>query len=709
MQTDYIAHINGKKEIQTVKDHCENVATMAAKFASVFDASEIAYKAGLLHDVGKYSDEFQEHIINSDNRLVDHSTAGAMVAAKKKEWEIALAVAGHHSGIPDFGSVADTASDNTLLGRIHRNLPDFQSYKQEIDVPETELGLERFRTDPWSDMFFVRMIYSCLVDADYLDTETFVSSSERDYNYNTIEELKTKFDSFVEQMLLNPSNKLNAVRSSIMKRCAAFGKKAERGMYKLALPTGAGKTLDTMAFALENAIKNNLRRIIIVIPYTSIIDQNAEVYKKVFGNNNVLEHHSDIIFEENDECDQRMRMASENWDAPIVITTAVQFFESLYASSPSKCRKLHNIANGVVVIDEAQMMPVHLLKACLLAIRELKNRYKCSVVLSTATQPPFEQIYKKMGIDVEIDDICEVRPEEKEIFERCEIVNLGNISYEEFLSELDKYHSFLVIVNTKKAARDLFESVNCKKKFCLTTNLTPNDRRKMITEIKRALQNDEACRVFSTSLVEAGVDLDFPTVFREISGYDSIIQSAGRCNREGKGNKENSKTYFFKFTDRKSNIRLEQNIVATEMALSTKREEDIEAEYFRYLWSIKNLDKEKIIVLHNEGIRGNMMPFREIDSAFKLIGDETTSVCVPFDGLANIISAIKQNKPVSKKDIRRLKQNSVNVYRNKLNHLVESGVVEIIGDMFYILSSTKYYDSRTGLNINDSRQGSLLF
>lgn len=690
----YIAHIDETGNIQTVKEHCEQVAALASQFADSFGAEEDAYFAGLLHDIGKFSKDFQTHILNSDSKHVDHSTAGAKEAQKHKNLEAALAIAGHHGGIPDLGNQTDTGEEITLIGRLKRTLPDYHKYADYISVPQVRR--KREFSSLFDRMFYTRMLFSCLVDADYLDTEKFMGGSGRQTGYDSIHELNKIIDKYTDDLIKKASGNLNVIRSHILNACKETGKNSQKAIFRLSLPTGAGKTIDTITFALKHAEKNNLNRVIYVIPYTSIIDQTAEIYKKIFGEANVLEHHSEVMFSDSEDgC--RARLACENWDMPIVITTAVQFFESIYSSKTSKCRKLHNIADSIIVFDEAQMIPPAMLNPCLMAINELYRNYGCSIVLSTATQPPFEIIFNQFSVNIPIIDIYHLTEKEKRAFEHCAVQDLKNLSVEELKEIIAERQSSLIIFNTKKDARDFFLKIDNSNKYYLTTDLMPFDRKKTINRIKEDLKNGKCCTVVATSLIEAGVDLDFPYVYREFCGLDSIIQAAGRCNREGKQSVQDCGTYYFRLTDHRNNRMMEKNIAAAEKALREHEFTEAMNEYFSYLWFLKETDKKKILMLHENGENGVAMPFREIDERFKLIENDTVPVYIPCAENEEILQDFMRTGFISRNDLRKLNHFSVNVYLTKIDEMLRFGVVRLQNGL-YILEDDSYYNDITGLN-----------
>ena len=368
----FLAHISeDRKRMQTVKEHLQGTAALAEAFAQPFGGGEQAKLAGKLHDIGKYSREFQHRLEGGPK--VDHSTAGGKEAFQLRQLEAAFAVMGHHGGLPDYGGKNDTGDTSTLYGRQQKKVPDYSAWKQEIALSPASRP-SHIPPDNLSEAFYIRMLYSCLVDADYLDTEAFMDGTLPRGGYEPIASLLDKLDQYIAPWW-NPKNELNRKRCDILRSCLDAGENFPNGLYTLTVPTGGGKTLSSLAFALRHAATHGKKRVIYVIPYTSIIDQTAEVFENILEAENVLEHHSGVDYtmpeEEVDPALYRKALATENWDAPVIVTTAVQFFESLYSNLPSRCRKLHNLANSVLILDEVQTLPMPYLKPFTAALAEL--------------------------------------------------------------------------------------------------------------------------------------------------------------------------------------------------------------------------------------------------------------------------------------------------------------------------------------------------
>lgn len=381
-----LAHISeDHSREQTVYEHLTGTAELAKQFAAAFGAEEDGYLLGLLHDIGKYSDAFQ-HRLDGGVR-VDHSTAGAKEACAHGVGYLALAIAGHHGGIPNFGSRADTKNDATLSGRLKRDLEPYDDWKTEVTLPPVKpFNMREFNTG-FRLSFYIRMLFSCLVDADFIDTETFMDGALAPRgNYDALPALLDRLETYIAPWY-PPKTELNRKRCAILDACKASGSTAAPGVYTLTVPTGGGKTTAAMAFALTAAVQNCMSRVIYAAPYTSIIDQNADTFEKIFGTENVIEHHSsaEYLFSESpNPAEYRKMLAAENWDAPVIATTTVQLFESLFASKPARCRKLHNLANSVLILDEVQTLPMPYLKPFTAALAELARKYGVIVVLQAA-------------------------------------------------------------------------------------------------------------------------------------------------------------------------------------------------------------------------------------------------------------------------------------------------------------------------------------
>ncbi len=486
---EYIAHLN-EERTQMLKDHLCGTAELASCFAERFGKSDWGYCCGMLHDIGKYSLAFQEKIKNNSDKRVDHSTAGAKVCFEKGGMYrfMSYCIAGHHSGLPDYGSSYDAGNAPTLEGRKRKRIEDYSAFKSEIKIPEINaIPFDPLKEpDPdFSLSVFIRMLYSCLVDADFLDTESFMKNgqTQRDSGED-VDVLLERLKDHVEDWLLNEdTDTVNGRRTEILRHCFESGRR-ERGIFQLTVPTGGGKTIASLAFALQHAVENQMDHVIYVIPYTSIIEQNAEVFRRILGDQNVLENHYNVDYESSEEL-KPMQLASENWDKPVVVTTNVQFFESLFANKSSRCRKLHNIANSVIIFDEAQMLPTDYLKPCIAMMEELVGNFRSSIVLCTATQPALTSFFRRK---MPVTELCPRVEEQFRFFERVTFKNVGIVSEDELIEKLEREDQALCIVNTKKRAQRIYQKMNGEGVFHLSTTMYPKHRRRILEKIRKLVK-----------------------------------------------------------------------------------------------------------------------------------------------------------------------------------------------------------------------------
>lgn len=701
----YYAHSDSEKnksEWHLLKHHLEDTAKLAAGFAKSFGAEKLGYLAGLLHDIGKYSPEFQRRLEGEKNK-VDHSTAGAVEAVnyyKAFGKILAYVIAGHHCGLLDWGSKADESS---LEGRLNKkSLPDYSTFKMEINLPKTEELIFPITKTPagrgFTVQFFIRFLYSSLVDADFLDTEwalNFEKALLRD-NKASLAEMLSILDVFLENKCCSaPETPVNRRRAEILDSCREKAVSGP-GLFTLTVPTGGGKTLSSMAFALKHAVTHSMERVIYVIPYTSIIEQNAAVFRKIFGEEKILEHHSNFSYPEDAsreteseysaEAAEKLKLASENWDMPIVATTNVQFFESLFAAKGSRCRKLHNIANSVVIIDEAQMIPTGFLKPCINALVELVTNYNTTVVLCTATQPA---INKFIPPEVKSIEIIDGPDELYRAFQRVRVHHLGELLDDSLAEKLLSHEQILCIVNSKKHARILFEKIQGEGAFHLSTRMCPAHRSEILQTIRERLEKGEICTVVSTQLIEAGVDVDFPVVYRSSAGVDSIAQSAGRCNREGL--REQGEVYVFRPEKHGLPAGWLSRTAAIGESVFRRYEDPLSLdgvkEYFTTLYDIEGdeLDKERIMAEIKEQEKLLRFPFRSIADKFKLIDENTTAVVIPWDDeCRDILSEARWSK-FPGAYARKLQRYTVQVYEQEFREMLRFGILEDIAGRFYVL------------------------
>ena len=699
----YIGHRREDGEIQPLLDHLTGVAQRAEQFAQAFGAGGHAGRTGLLHDIGKYAPDVQRRMADPEHvPKVNHTSAGAIAARELRDLYAAFAIAGHHGGLSDPGGRGSTPADGTLQGKLKYRPQDYSAWKTEIRPDPSAAAPGWIGMDALAGSFYTRMLFSCLVDADFLDTEAFMRGPRQPCG-ESMSTLLERLDAYVAPWFPAKSE-LNAKRCDILNRCRQMGE-GPKGLYTLTVPTGGGKTVSSLAFALRHAAEHGCDRVIYVVPYTSIIEQNAARFAEILGEANVLEHHSGVEYEEGDLDDAaarqaiRKRLATENWDAPVVVTTAVQFFESLYAASTSKCRKLHSIANSVIVLDEAQMMPLDYLRPCVYAIAELVRHYGATAVLCTATQPALDDLFRDCAPELRITEIMEQPQALYEFFRRVTYRQEGVMDEDALLQALAQEKQVLCVVNTKKRAQALWDGLPREGRFHLSTLMTPGDRKAVIRTVRDRLARGLTCRVVSTSLIEAGVDVDFPAVWREEAGLDSILQAAGRCNREGRRSRAQSVVHVFG-----TQGRMPQQFVKPLQAMRYALEEESEMDSLRAieLYS-RYLIRSKGEFIDRKGILPDCeaFNFRTAAEHFRLIETDTVPVYIPTPDNGALIGALCDGSYTGR-TIRRLQQDSVNVYREDAQKLMGAGRVQQTADGFLILADAGSYDPEKGLCLCDT-------
>ncbi len=702
--------------------HLEEVADLAAHFASAFGAGEWGLAAGLLHDVGKQSAAFQAYLRASaagkgPGRGPDHSTAGAQWAHGHYKPGVgkllAYVLAGHHAGLPD--------GIESLSPRLKRAVEPWQSSGDDIAdrVPDiTGLPLAgRPASLGFQFMLFVRMVFSCLVDADSLCTEAFTSPDKAAWRrgYLPLSELKARLDRHLDRLAAHaPATPVNGLRAGILSACRDAAPSAP-GLFSLTVPTGGGKTLSSLAFALDHAQAHGLQRVIYAIPYTSIIEQTARVFREALDDTDdhaVLEHHSNfvplradgtpLLPGQNDDAGEGRRslLAAENWDAPVVVTTNVQFLESLFAARRSPCRKLHNIARSVVILDEAQMLPPEHLLPCLEALRALVLDYGCSVVLCTATQPA---LGKREGFERGLEQVREIAPNPEQLaaaLRRVEVTDAGRLDDAQLAARLAGQSQVLCVVNTRAHARALYELLTPQGDAVhLSAAMCPAHRTDVLGGVRQRLLQGQPCRVVATQLVEAGVDIDFPVVYRAMAGVDSLAQAAGRCNREGKL----KRGQVFLFTPQDSPpLFVRQAAQAARMMLSHNPDplalDTVEA-YFRELYWQKGdkLDSANLLRLMRDSAPRLDFPFPEVAHLFQLIPDDTIPLLIPHDDDARALIAELPYTPAPARLLRRAQRYTVGVYPRVLAALVQAGAARLATEECAVLINEDLYDDRLGL------------
>jgi CRISPR-associated endonuclease/helicase Cas3 len=726
MQTPWAHSPKETGQPEPLLEHLELVAQLAESFAGRFNAGSWGRAAGLWHDLGKFSREFQAYIRGqlTPGMKVDHSTAGAQYAhqyAGQIGQVLAYCIAGHHGGLPDY----HRNPDNTLLQgtplseRLTKALPVWLPY-----VPADLLTFKPVQSllitidkeeALYQISFLVRILYSALVDADFLATESFLDArkSRQREPGAPIAELAAILQVHLDQLqALAKSSEVNRLRREILANCLAAAAWPP-GLFSLTVPTGGGKTLASLMFALRHAMAHGMERVIVVVPYISIIEQTAEIYREVFcecPGATIVEHHS-IADYERDGAPLSIRLATENWDGTIIVTTAVQFYDSLYAAKPSKCRKLHRIARSVVILDEAQTLPVGLLGPCLSALRALVHGYQTSVVLCTATQPAF---CKRPDFAPGLLGVREIMimPEPVALYNamrRVKVTCVGAMSDAILLAKLATHQQVLCVVNTTKhAARLAAELEHLPGTYHLSARMCPRHRLERLVEMKARLKAGEPCRVVSTQVIEAGVDVDFPIVYRALCGLDSLAQAAGRCNREGQL-LEFGQVIFFLGEEPPVNalkaaadacLQILPDYIGDPLSL-----EAIDHFFRQYYWARGNYDTKEILpLLTARGADKIQFQFRSAAAEFALIDSPTQSVIIPWqvEGV-DLCAALRQpdllDQPWRVAKLARVAQRySVNIWPDEFAQLRDTGRIGLVhGEWWLLRDLTVDYSPVTGL------------
>lgn len=732
MENEFIAHVrknddNGWAPPHTLSKHLLDTARLAELFASKFHSGEWGKAAGLAHDAGKgrlswlkylnsRSGYDEEAHLEGKSGKIPHAIHGAELVerlfGKVIGRILAYCIAGHHAGLPDWSS-AEGAGQASLQYQ-KTQVKDLD----QVDVHVvSDLRLAKPSRPPWAfgnglDIsLWIRMLFSSLVDADYLDTESYmnVKRASTRGGYSSIAELLERCNKFCNELDQRSANsEINQIRRKIRARCVQMAKE-EQGIFSLTVPTGGGKTLSSLAFALEHAQIHQLDRVIYVIPYTSIIEQNADVFRSVVGSDQVLEHHSNVV---EDEFSNKSRLASENWDAPLVVTTSVQFFESLFASKPSRCRKLHNITRSVIVLDEAQVVPVEFLAPILEAMQLLVDHYQVSFVISTATQPALQERTVEGMTFKGLKAVKEIMGDQEEVQELYRSLKRNRIrfsenlnsqsSWDEIAGQLQQYERVLCIVSDRKSCRELY-TLMPQGTYHLSGLMCGQHRSDKIDEIKKKLKDGSPVRVISTQLVEAGVDIDFPVVYRALAGLDSIAQAAGRCNREGLL-PELGEVIVFN-PPREAPIGILRKAVETTKSIVMENatagsDHTMFERFFETLyWKAKSLDGQGIVALldpqHNDLSECSIF-FRTAASKFKIIDDEQKVVLVRYKEGDNLINILKSEGP-SRELMRMLQRYTVTMRQPDFEELRRTKVVEELYPNIFALSSAMNYSEDIGL------------
>lgn len=684
-----IAHKSKDGREQSLQEHGQNVAKMAASFAAPFGGEKFAERIGISHDAGKDTVGFQQYIQAPDkNAKSPHAIIAAALNCQANDVLSAVITAGHHSGLHN---VLDTITNvRAALAERSQDITTAREYFSSDAISQTEIIPEFARKNKvFGQYAFTKMEFSCLTDADYQDTERFMRGySPRSYDYDSFSDIYDMFRKHVQPWIdkdnemmrrknqpFSKDEEINHMRTQMMLQCLDAGSNSRKGDIRtLSIPTGGSKTLSSFAYAIAAAKKDkSIKRIIVVIPFNTITTQTASVLRGIVGEKNILENHSGFDFEDSKQ-GKLLQYASENWDIPIVVTTNVQFFESFFSNKPAKSRKLHNIADSVIIFDEVQQLPVKYLKPCIKCIESLAANFGARIVLSTATQPALEPYFETIKPREIIDDSeSYVKP-----FRRCSIENIGTVTAKNLTERIQKHKQCLCVVNEKEEAKAIYTAIEngrCKNLYCLTTDITPYDREKLLRQIRQNLKDDEPCIVISTSLIESGVDVDFPYGYRELYGLDSILQTAGRVNRNGLRDCGNST--LFVFDGPQEEYRALRNGTSRGCNESDNKKSitrgilqkyDVDSpkaihEYFSRLYGYKGdgLDKFDIVKMANS----KLIPFQDISQKFKIIDEDTVTVIISQTAEASELVGKIRNQTATKDDIRKVGKYAVSVRRSK--------------------------------------------
>jgi CRISPR-associated endonuclease/helicase Cas3 len=701
---------NQQGKYHLLNEHLLSVADSIQFFTRDYYKNQfkpLATLIGLIHDLGKAHPLFQDYLaqIEAGNTPIktQHSPWGAAFSYMMMQnleicHEIALPIAGHHSGLCERGKLT------AYLQIFCKEKEIFEIFNNIFQKLLLTMPIQNLKTPvltPWQRELLIRMLFSALIDADRLDTKNHFSPEYNNIHAEKIglNELVKKLKVDQEQLIIKSKNNptlVNQIREEVYLACLARAQN-KTGFFRLTVPTGGGKTRSSLAFALEHALINGQQRVIFAIPFTSIIDQTAKEYRNILGSNSVLEHHSQVIVNDEEGEEEKLvqlRLAEENWDMPVIVTTTVQLFESLFANKPTQCRKLHNVSNSVIVLDEAQSLPPILLKPTLHVLRDLVENYKTTVVLCTATQPALqgEHLQELGGME-----ITEIVPNFQEHFKKMKRVRYDRISTSslgDLGREIAKYDRVLVIMNTRKKAIELLDVLKEKECLHLSTLLCGAHRRQVLNKVRGLLKTGESVYLISTQVVEAGVDLDFPVVYRELGPLDRIVQAAGRCNREGRP--ELGKVVIFELEGGKqpqgpykAGIEEAKMLLAEYESLEILADPEIYKTYFTRLFETigNDLDAKKIQEKREK------LDFPAVADSYHLIEGNTVPMVVRYEGYKRILDEWLYNP--NQKNWRMLQPYLVNVFKWEAVKLMQEGMVTEISTNLYIWEGL--YDKVKGI------------
>lgn len=716
---------DGHGDWESYELHIQRVAVLAKEFGEVFECSELMSVLANWHDLGKLSNAWQDYlqkaVIAQDDSdadfvgKVDHSTFGAQYAYQNLPQPLgriaAYCIAGHHGGLLDAGDEFNRDVKGNLVNRLHKQVEPVEVPIELTTVPSIpKPPLNLIPPCPaFQVAFWTRMLFSCLVDADFLATELHYNQDQS--NTRKIDKPHWKlWASRIEKLISEKRDRSTLVgrcRDDVYQQCLTAASKAP-GFFSLTVPTGGGKTYSSCAFAMAHAHVHKMSRVIFALPFTSIIEQNVEVIRDVLEDDVVLEHHSNLNPKKPENQTQWSRLAAENWDAPVVVTTNIQFFESLFASSTSRCRKLHNLANSIIVLDEAQKIPVDFLTPCLRVLNELVLNYGCTIVLCTATQPA---INHQDDFEIGLKNVQEIIANPEQIFEdmnRVKVQCIGKVTIEELAERMAQHEQVLTIVDTRKRAADLYNALSDQEHvFHLSAAMCPAHRCVCLDQIRELLKQGEPCRVVSTQLIEAGVDVDFPAVYRSLAGLDSIAQAAGRCNREGK--LDSGDVFVFEPENGIKGIPpgfLRQAAECTREILPDCEQDLLNQsaikQYFDLLyWKQKEKWDSKQVMACFKDINKMLFDFKTASRKFELISTNQKPVVVNYGSEAEaLIKQMVEYKP-TREVYRKIQRYTVQIPIWQWDALVASGDLELVHDNLAILQNSLMYDNKMGLVTQD--------
>ncbi len=713
---EYYAHTREGGGRQLLCEHLQATAELCASFAFP-ELQACARLTGLLHDLGKYQAAFQRRLENGGcGAPAPHALCGAQEARTyfggKLCWEIfGYLAAGHHAGLSDRGVDGGETQAGELYNYVTCQCGDYSAWKSEISLPAPEsvmreIGdfLREFTYESYS--FFIRYLFSCLTDADFLDTERFVRGEGRRAFFADWTACASALEAHLRALGGKAENALQRARAQLQQQALAQADVASP-VYLLDMPTGSGKTLCSLAFALERARRTGKKRIIYIIPYTSIVEQTADLFEKilppevpVLRHDGIVDYDAYSVRAEGDAaadeggCDaaEACKKATENWDMPVIVTTNVQFFESIYSNRSGKLRKLHNMAESILVFDEVHTLPIRWFIPCMQAVEQLTAHYRSEALFLTATMPDFAALTaRNLGHALPVFDLL---PEKSlyPCFDKCTFEDAGTLGTEALMARLDGTKSVLVVCNRKRTAEEYFRASAAEHKFCLSTYLTPRHRSARIAEIASLLARGVPVAVFATSLIEAGVDLDFACVYREMAGIDSLLQAAGRCNRSGRAAKEESKVYLFRSEHPpRGELQLRANIAegilkrygADRLSDAACVKEYFDALYLTERQKMKSPQRERNPLV---------VDFREIAKEFRFIESTSVGIVIPDAENEAELAALRAGYG----DRRKLRAYSATVSPYELNALHESGVL-FEYDGVFVLGRADLYNEQTGL------------